>query len=244
MTAVEIRLPELSGGSETEQLRRVQSYLYTLAQQLQFAFDTITREQTQAAAAKTAQPESRGEGTNFAAVKALILKSAQITEHFQQAVEQKLSGLYVAQSQFGSFRQETEAAITANSQSIQQKFTQLQQLEAAVAGLESAVREVSATIRTGLLAQTPEGGSIYGVEIGQQEWEDGVIRFRKYTRLTAQKLSFYDNNDVEVAYISDRRLYVTAATMAQLEAASAWVGRLALGDYVFEQGADGHLSLR
>ena len=243
MTAVEIRLPELSGGSETEQLRRVQSYLYTLAQQLQFAFDTITREQTQAAA-KTAQPESRGEGTNFAAVKALILKSAQITEHFQQAVEQKLSGLYVAQSQFGSFRQETEAAITANSQSIQQKFTQLQQLEAAVAGLESAVREVSATIRTGLLAETPEGGSIYGVEIGQQEWEDGVIRFRKYTRLTAQKLSFYDNNDVEVAYISDRRLYVTAATMAQLEAASAWVGRLALGDYVFEQGADGHLSLR
>ena len=244
MTAVEIRLPELSGGSEKEQLRRVQSYLYTLAQQLQFAFDTITREQTQAAAAKTAQPESRGEGTNFAAVKALILKSAQITEHFQQAVEQKLSGLYVAQSQFGSFRQETEAAITANSQSIQQKFTQLQQLEAAVAGLESAVREVSATIRTGLLAQTPEGGSIYGVEIGQQEWEDGVIRFRKYTRLTAQKLSFYDNNDVEVAYISDRRLYVTDATMAQLEAASAWVGRLALGDYVFEQGADGHLSLR
>ena len=244
MTAVEIRLPELSGGSEKEQLCRVQSYLYTLAQQLQFAFDTITREQTQAAAAKTAQPESRGEGTNFAAVKALILKSAQITEHFQQAVEQKLSGLYVAQSQFGSFRQETEAAITANSQSIQQKFTQLQQLEAAVAGLELAVREVSATIRTGLLAQTPEGGSIYGVEIGQQEWEDGVIRFRKYTRLTAQKLSFYDNNDVEVAYISDRRLYVTAATMAQLEAASAWVGRLALGDYVFEQGADGHLSLR
>lgn len=244
MTAVEIRLPELSGGSEKEQLRRVQSYLYTLAQQLQFAFDTITREQTQAAAARTAQPESQGEGTNFAAVKALILKSAQITEHFQQAVEQKLSGLYVAQSQFGSFRQETEAAITANSQSIQQKFTQLQQLEAAVAGLESAVREVSATIRTGLLAQTPEGGSIYGVEIGQQEWEDGVIRFRKYTRLTAQKLSFYDNNDVEVAYISDRRLYVTAATMAQLEAASAWVGRLALGDYVFEQGADGHLSLR
>ena len=244
MTAVEIRLPELSGGSEEEQLRRVQSYLYTLAQQLQFAFDTITREQTQAAAARTAQTESRGEGTNFAAVKALILKSAQITEHFQQAVEQKLSGLYVAQSQFGSFRQETEAAITANSQSIQQKFTELQQLEAAVAGLESAVREVSATIRTGLLAQTPEGGSIYGVEIGQQEWEDGVIRFRKYTRLTAQKLSFYDNNDVEVAYISDRRLYVTAATMAQLEAASAWVGRLALGDYVFEQGADGHLSLR
>lgn len=71
MTAVEIRLPELSGGSEQEQLRRIQSYLYTLAQQLQFAFDTVTREQTQAA--REVQPESRGEVTNFAAVKALIL---------------------------------------------------------------------------------------------------------------------------------------------------------------------------
>ena len=242
MTAVEIRLPELSGGSEQEQLRRIQSYLYTLAQQLQFAFDTVTREQTQAA--REVQPESRGEVTNFAAVKALILKSAQITEHFQEAVEKKLSGLYVAQSQFGLFRQETEASITANSQSIQQKFTSLQQLEAAVAGLESAVREVSATIRTGLLAQTPEGGSIYGVEIGQQEWEDGVIRFRKYTRLTAQKLSFYDNNDVEVAYISDRRMYVTAATVAQLTAGSIAAQHLALGDYLWEQGTDGHLSLR
>lgn len=244
MTAVEIRLPELSGGSEKEQLRRIQSYLYTLAQQLQVAFDTITREPTAAAVSGAVQTEKQTGGTNFAAVKALILKSAQLTEHFQQAVEKKLSGLYVAQSQFGSFRQETEAAITANSQSIQQKFTSLQQLEATVAGLESAVKEVSATIRTGLLAETTEGESIYGVEIGQQEWEDGVIRFRKYTRLTAQKLSFYDNNDVEVAYISDRRLYVTAATVDQMEAASAWVGRLALGDYVFEQGADGHLSLR
>ena len=43
---------------------------------------------------------------------------------------------------------------------------------------------------------------------------------------------------------SNAKIIRTAATMAQLEAASAWVGRLALGDYVFEQGADGHLSLR
>ena len=247
MTAVEIRLPELSGGTEAEQLRRIQSYLFTLAQQLQFAFDTVSREQTaggssQGGASAAAEPEQRP--VNFAAIKALIIKSAEITEHFQQEVEKRLVGRYLAQSQFGTYRQETEQRITANSQSIQQKFTQLQQLEAAVAGLESAVREVSATIRTGLLAQTPEGGSIYGVEIGQQEWEDGVIRFRKYTRLTAQKLSFYDSNDVEVAYISDRRLYVTAVTVSSIQTDRAQVGWLQLGDYIFEQGVDGHLSIR
>ena len=243
MTAVEIRLPELSGGTEAEQLRRIQNYLFTLAQQLQFAFDTVTQEQ--AAARETASVKKKTEqAVNFAPIKALILKSAQLTEHFQQEVEKRLAGLYVAQSQFGTYRQETEQRITANSQMIEQKFSNLQQLESTVAELQSAVLEVSATIRTGLLAEEAEGKSIYGVEIGQQEWEDGVIRFRKYARLTAERLSFYDSNDVEVAYISDRRLYVTAATVAQLTAERISVQRMTLGDYLWEQGADGHLSLR
>ena len=247
MTAVEIRLPELSGGTEAEQLRRIQSYLFTLAQQLQFAFDAVSREQTaggssQGGASAAAEPEQRP--VNFAAIKALIIKSAEITEHFQQEVEKRLVGRYLAQSQFGTYRQETEQRITANSQGIRQQFTNLQQLESAVAGLESAVMEVNATIRTGLLAETVEGRSIYGVEIGQQELENGVIRFRKYTRLTAEKLSFYDCNDVEVAYISDRRMYVTAADVAQITAGSAVVQGLQIGDYTWELGADGHLSLR
>lgn len=243
MTAVEIRLPELSGGTEAEQLRRIQNYLFTLAQQLQFAFDTVTQEQ--AAARETPSVKKKTEqAVNFAPIKALILKSAQLTEHFQQEVEKRLAGLYVAQSQFGTYRQETEQRITANSQMIEQKFSNLQQLESTVAELQSAVLEVSATIRTGLLAEEADGKSIYGVEIGQQEWEDGVIRFRKYARLTAERLSFYDSNDVEVAYISDRRLYVTAATVAQLTAERIAVRRMTLGDYLWEQGADGHLSLR
>ena len=247
MTAVEIRLPELSGGTEAEQLHRIQNYLYSLAQQLQFAFDAVSREQTaggssQGGASAAAEPEQRP--VNFAAIKALIIKSAEITEHFQQEVEKRLVGRYLAQSQFGTYRQETEQRITANSQSIQQKFTQLQQLESTVEQLQSKVIQVSATIRTGLLAEEADGSSIYGVEIGQQEWEDGVLRFRKYARLTAEKLSFYDSNDVEVAYISDRRMYVTAATVAQLTAGSIAAQHLALGDYLWEQGTDGHLSLR
>lgn len=244
MTAVEIRLPELSGGTEAEQLHRIQNYLYSLAQQLQFAFDTVTREQTENAREAAAAEKKKEQAVNFAPIKALILKSAQLTEHFQEAVEERLTGLYVAQSQFGTYRQETEQRITANSQSIQQKFTDLQRLESTVEQLQSQVIQVSATIRTGLLAEEADGSSIYGVEIGQQEWEDGVIRFRKYARLTAEKLSFYDSNDVEVAYISDRRMYVTAATVAQLTAGSIAAQHLALGDYLWEQGADGHLSLR
>ena len=163
MTAVELRLPELSGGTTQEQLRRMQSYLYTLAQQLQIAFDTVTQ-QSDSSKQQADSPSSGQENpaVDFAAVKALILKSAEITQHFQQQVEKSLSGSYVAQSQFGVFRQETEQRITANAQSIQQKFSNIQQLEAAVAELKSSMVEVNATIRTGLLTQGPDGADTGG----------------------------------------------------------------------------------
>ena len=44
MTPVEIRLPELSGSTEAEQLRQIRSYLYSLASQLQYAFDGAEQE--------------------------------------------------------------------------------------------------------------------------------------------------------------------------------------------------------
>ena len=65
-----------------------------------------------------------------------------------------------------------------------------------------------------------------------------------YTRLTAQRLSFYDSNDIEVACISDRRLMVTEARVQQLETQSLTAGRLQLGAYLWELGNDGHLSIR
>ena len=245
MTAVEIRLPELSGGTEAEQLRRIQNYLFALAQQLQFAFDGVSQQLSAVSpgAAGTQTGEKQESNVNFSAIKALIIKSAELTQHFQEEVEKRLKGRYVAQSQFGTFRQETEQRLTANSQELKQSFSNVQQLETSVEGLRSAVLEVNASIRTGLLAQV-EDQSIYGVEIGQQTYEDGVVRFHKYARLTAQKLSFYDSNDVEVAYVSDQRLYVTSAVVQEITAVGLTAQRFQMGDYNWELSADDHLSIR
>jgi hypothetical protein len=46
--------------------------------------------------------------------------------------------------------------------------------------------------------------------------------FSKYARFVADKLSFYDKNDTEVAYISDYKLYITNAQIT---------GTLNLGRY-------------
>lgn len=240
----EIRLPELSGGSEQEQLRRMQSYLYTLAEQLQFALDSLGKEQ-ETVRVQVSEAAAKGqEKPNFAAIKALIIRSAEITEHFSEEIEKRLAGKFVAQSDFGTFTQLTEQKITANSQELRQEFTNWQSIESHVAELQSALMEVSACIRTGLLYENAEGAPIYGVEIGQQEWFDGVIRFRKFTRLTAEKLSFYDSNDMEVAYVSDSRLYITTAEVESITAKDAAITRLRMGDYTWQVGEDGHLSLR
>lgn len=233
----EIRLPELSGGSEKEQLRKIQNYLFTLAQQLQIAFDSLEgsgQKEIVYTSADTAQKTA-----DTAALKSLILKSAQVTEALEERVEKRLTGKYVVVSQFGTFQQETEQSITANSQAIEQQFTNMQQLTSTVEQLGSSVKEVNASIRTGLLSD-----GVYGVEIGQQEGTDGVITFRRFARLTAQKLSFYDSGGVEVAYISDQCLHVTTADVSKMEAGSVTAGSMRMGEYVWLLGEDGHLSLR
>ncbi len=238
MTGLELRPPEQSGGTPAEQLRALQSYLCNLTAQLQYAFDTLEgREGTEKIV--YAAPTAAQRQQEVSRLRSLILKSAQVTAVLEQRVEQRLEGKYVAESQFGTFRQETGQAIAANSRAIEQQFTNVQQLDSAVEQLRSSVREVSATIRSGELAD-----GVYGVEIGQQEGEDGVIRFRRYARLTAQKLSFYDSNDVEVAYISDRRLHITAADAAQITTQSLTAAQLQQGPYTWQLSADGHLSVR
>ena len=58
-------------------------------------------------------------------------------------------------------------------------------------------------------SEIPNGAPVYGLEVGQRIVADGVETFNKYARFTANKLSFYDQNDNEVAYISDYKLYIT-----------------------------------
>ena len=79
--------------------------------------------------------------------------------------------------------------------------------------LGTIILETTAYIKTGLLYNTDAGIPVYGLEVGQ-EVEDGVTGdavFRKYARFTSEKLSFYDSNDNEVAYISDKKLYIGQA---------------------------------
>ena len=214
--SVQIKTPNITAATDQERLRQIQSYLYQMAQQLQWAFDTIdTGGSTGTAAAINTHARQEvvqaDPATTFAGVKNLIIKSADIVNAYYAEISQRLEGVYVAQSDFGTYSQETALEIKANSQSIQQLFTNNQELSDTVDGLYNSTIGTNAYLKTGLLDEKADGTPIYGLEIGQSNTVGGQAVFDKFARFTSDRLSFYDSSDVEVAYISDYKLYITNA---------------------------------
>lgn len=78
-----------------------------------------------------------------------------------------------------------------------------------VGTLNTIIVETSAYIKTGVIDSDEYGIPIYGLEIGQTNEVGGEAIFNKYARFSSSRLSFYDQNDTEVAYISDYKLYIT-----------------------------------
>ena len=80
-----------------------------------------------------------------------------------------------------------------------------------LSGLKETILGITAYIKSGLLYITDAGVPVYGIEIGQEVESNGEKVFKKFSRFTSEKLSFYDSNDIEVAYISDKKLYIGQA---------------------------------
>lgn len=213
--SINIRFPNITGKTEAEQLVQVRSYLHQLAEQLNWALSTIESGGTGSSSSKETVTQAGGPGTSmedsvsFYELKALIIKSADIVNSYYEEISKKLEGKYVAQSDFGTYVEDTSQAIRANSTAIEQAYKDLQQIISDTEELEHTLVDVNAHIKSGLLYYEDSGAPVYGLEIGQRTELDGVEVFNKYARFTSEKLSFYDNNGSEVAYISDKKLYIT-----------------------------------
>ncbi len=207
-----IRYPNLTAASEKEQLAQLKSWLYQLTDQLNLSLAAVQAPQAKAVSSGVGAAGGSGsaqEKVNFQTLKGLILKSGQVVEACSREVEKRLEGKYVTESEFGTYSQETAQTITANSQMFRTALEELQRITSQVEGLEDSTLAVNAHIKAGLLEYDKEGTPIYGVEIGQRSFRDGVEFFNKYARFTADRLAFYDQNGTEVAYISDRKLFIT-----------------------------------
>ena len=211
--SIQIPMPNITAGDDARRLRQIQGYLYRMAGQLQWAFDTLERTGSVSGTVIT-QPQTPRKSdpqSTFGEIKNLILKSADIVESYSQEITRRLEGVYVAQSEFGSFREETALVLEEGSQIIRQLYTNLQEITGTVDGLYDSSLATNAYLKSGLLESRADGTAVYGLEIGQTNSVGGETVFDKFARFTADRLSFFDSNDVEVAYISDYKLYITNA---------------------------------
>lgn len=206
-----IRLPNINGATEREQLLQVKSYLHQLVQELNWALSTIeSGTGTEVKRSETIGAVTKQElATSFNNLKALIIKSSETVMAYSQAAEERYESLYVAQSDFGTYKEQASQDIQKNSTAIENFYENVQEILTDIETLEHSLIEVSANIKSGLLYYDDSGIPVYGVEIGQRTEIDGVEVFDKFARFVSDRLSFFDQNDNEVAYISDRKLHIT-----------------------------------
>lgn len=209
---INLRFPNIQGQTEREQLVQVKSYLHQLVEQLQWAFNTIDTSNSGSIVITTSQSTSSKSTANaqatFDSIKALIIKSADIVNAYYEEINTRLEGAYVAESDFGVYMEHTLQNISQNSTEIESLFSNVQAILSDIEYIEYTLIETNAHIRSGLLYYNDNEIPIYGLEIGQRNTIDGEEVFNKFARFTADRLSFYDQNDTEVAYVSDHKLYI------------------------------------
>lgn len=225
---ININLPKITATNPTEQIRQMQSYLFQMTEQLNWALSTIETSVNNVASSavefeqKEEISEKEAEDT-FNSIKALIIKSADIVHAYEETIMEDFNGRYFADSDFGTYLEETSRSIEENSKGVNEVYTNVQTITDKVGNLEEDTRTTNAYIRRGYLDTDDNGNAIYGVEVGETN-EDGA--FLKCARFQADRLTFFDANEKPVAYIGsgDRDkddfncLYITGKAVFQSDA--------------------------
>ena len=130
--SVDIRLPNITGKTEMEQLAQIKSYLYQFAGQLQWALKTVEsggstnivlQQGPSSTEVKKDEPVA-----NFNQLKSLIIKTADVVTAYEEKLNKilDLDGEYIAQSPFGTFIEGTNNTVSANSKKIEQDLVSKQ----------------------------------------------------------------------------------------------------------------------
>lgn len=228
-----IRYPNIIGKTDAQKLEQMKSYLHQLADELNYQLDKTGNIASgfPSTANEVAKPIKKDNAvSNFNDIKALIIKSADIVNAYYEEINEKLKGVYVAEATFPSgsatFVEETEQNIQKNSTSIDQLFIDLQEVIGNVDGIEQALIDTEANIRSGLLYYAgdeesvlddniPAGAPVFGVEVGQETEVNGVKVFDKFARFTAFGMILYDENGHEAAYITNNQMHIPNAKISQ-----------------------------
>lgn len=205
----DFRMPNIAG-NDREQLQQIRSYLYQFIPQLEWALNSINASGSSEYISPAQNREEKPTAataidaeTAFNVLKPLIIKSADIVTAYYDEINTRLLGLYVAESEFGTYREKVDTLETKTAAFTETTYNKFESIESDLGNFQ---KSISGYIKTGILA-----GDIIGVEIGQYE-ENGD---KAFARFTSAKLSFFDSDGDELAYISNYKLYINNAEVTK-----------------------------
>lgn len=221
MGSLTLAYPSIAGKTTQEQLESMRRYLCSVTEQLNLADwsakATLTEISQAIDADSLSEAEKKTTLSGYGALKALIIKTADFAAANSETWSTKLSGSYVAISDFGKYLEKTQLTIEGNSVGIKQLYDY-------TAGVNNQFSVNSQQyIKTGLLYYN-DVTPVYGVGVGNIETTvtDGGERVIDQTKnelvtVTPDRVSFWQDGK-EVAYLSDKKLHFPSGT---LEAAGA-----------------------
>lgn len=224
--SIDIRLPNITGTTEVEQLQQIRSYLYQLAPQLNWALSTLeAKGSSEVAVQKTGTTavtadKDKDRLDNFNELKHLIIKSADIVNAYYEEINKRLEGHYIAESDFGTYYKDASAEITANYEQVRLDFDSLQGI-ISQDGKDTLLRSTTAYIKLGIIAEESNGDPVNGIEIGQTNSGES----KKFAQFTARTLTFYNSSGTKLATFGDEGMVVPRAKIE---------GNLTIGKYVID----------
>ena len=136
------QLPPMLSGSTQQQLGQLRDYLVRIVRQL--PTETQLREAVNKSVETTARrgtvETAKAAQEQAGALKALIIKTADVIEHEMDLLETTLTGSYLAKSEFGTYLETNEAYIRATARGVVEEYNFTSQIETASEQIMTAIR--------------------------------------------------------------------------------------------------------
>lgn len=213
--------PPMLEGQDLRELVEVKRYLFRLVEQLNLSLNSLTADNfdkntAQAIGATGTVSTAAGEEIEKTKteLKSLIIKNAKIVEAQIDEITTDLASNYVAESDFGVYRENVDAHISETAERIEQSISATNSV------VGEYINTTNGYIRQGIVGHDAQDVPIIGIAIGQDveiTGEKETVNGKEYETIamrhnmsvwTTEKLSFYVNGS-EVAYFANNALHVS-----------------------------------